>query len=505
MKINNGDACPPVAPPTCTQTYAQTAAGSSSVVTDQVGDHNSGAFVGSDGPGAAVHGSAQTTLVDSAAVPILLLPTTIEQLLALVGTKCEESLCGIKESFVQFMWGGMEQISKLQQERNESLEAIKQLQSDVARERDANNHLQRENNRLEAAKQTVAIQLDKIRSQHNACGGIIGGLRRNLAASIDQQSQQLQAASTQVVADLVLPKVADETIRERWTQLVLAIRKFAKQHLAWDYNAARDHGDSSNASGRDGADARGCDSRETMRGGLDLIHSETSALAGGNPNEQNRALGRLRRLVLEAQVWRLLGVFVFENKVGLWGGPAGELFSELCDMLSPSSSVSTEAVQRLVNWRVHGAAMIDQSIGIDAHNVSVVVSNMTCRHLRQFVVVDNNRNHERCVQQLATIVHSAVELYVIFTKSRAIFEVCWPNTGPPERALLEATSGRSSKYDGRIGDGSDEEDDQTQEVLYTCRGEPRFLAVSPALTKRGTADGDRYEEQIMLVQARVIV
>jgi hypothetical protein len=369
-------------------------------------------------------------------------------------------------------------VAACDKENQELRRAVAVTSQDLMREKSTNSNLSMGNT-------NAALQLEDLKKKNATLERANKEFRSELATMVDDAEKAKERDSG--IVQLAAPKVVDETIRARWIQLRSAILNLVHNFLKWDLDTAQAICRSMDEAAS-GAERPGL---AVLREGIKLFEAEVGDTGTFSPEVPDIS-DRLGATILQAVIWRALDQVAFKNFGGIWGGPKGGNFSTFCHSLSIDKLEDEAAIAEWVSVRIHGASVIDSSAGINEPILDKSAHTFLDHYLFPFADLQHQkhqRDKEKLHKEVVNVMRRAVELHVVFLKSRAVFNVAFPQEDVVRKAMADNNNGGG-------GGGF---------TLFYTTTNKNFLVVEPSLTKRGTADGEQYCDRFDLVDAQVII
>ncbi|KAK4199933.1 hypothetical protein QBC40DRAFT_327683 [Triangularia verruculosa] len=265
-------------------------------------------------------------------------------------------------------------------------------------------------------------------------------------------------------------KVSDNEIKNGLSQLKFLVRQFVQNHL-----------------------------RHSISG--DAVHSST--LTRLLPLSMRRHLpsANLCPVVLEAAIWSYLYSGIFQYHADLWAGPLGVQFCDTMQKVSnaiktsnQNTEVSETTYAEFNEWRARGVSFLLSSLDFDAGLHRTVIQ------FRDTVLVVLAKDHrdQATIEAAKEILLLAARLNNWLRSSKAQFTVFLthlPNAQCPLTTLFPLDPEIMEPY--RNLPTPPQGNDGSEPVIVAG-------AVSPGIHKRGTADGKKYDQRMVLVNAEVL-
>ncbi|EXF78217.1 hypothetical protein CFIO01_00212 [Colletotrichum fioriniae PJ7] len=205
----------------------------------------------------------------------------------------------------------------------------------------------------------------------------------------------------------------------------------------------------------------------------------------------------MRPFVVEHYIWKtIIGRFFDLGVDGsyekTWAGTIGKSFITCFEKLLVLCARRQVDPTKLLYCKAEMGEMIGQMIGVD-HPELLRVTQMEITAFAHFIpkeCSDYKVKREKLQKHIIKIFDDALQLRGIFMASRAYFYPKWCHK--------EVTGGGRIRFD----DKSMEAEGWEKEPL--CNGNMVLCNISPCLVKVGTADGDSYNSDLLLVKARVV-
>ncbi|KAL2873751.1 hypothetical protein SGCOL_011066 [Colletotrichum sp. CLE4] len=205
----------------------------------------------------------------------------------------------------------------------------------------------------------------------------------------------------------------------------------------------------------------------------------------------------MRAFVVEHYIWEAVIGRFFDTGVDgtygkAWAGTIGMCFTTCIEKLISIFYRRQMEPTRVFNCKAEIGDMIGQLIGIDEAEL-LRVEHMEIMAFAKFIPTDCS-GYQAKVEKLYKNIHkifdNALELRAIFMASKAYFYTDWcrKRIAVGARIRFEDKSMKAEAW----------------EKEPRGNGSTVLLNISPALMKVGTADGDSYGSDLMLVKARVV-
>ncbi|KAK0672628.1 hypothetical protein QBC41DRAFT_216785 [Cercophora samala] len=263
------------------------------------------------------------------------------------------------------------------------------------------------------------------------------------------------------------PKTTDLEIKGKWTQLAFLIRQLVESHLdvAFDQTTVRE---------------------------VPVIPTFPAAL------QYQLQSSRLRPLILEAGVWHHLYFHIFRPHASHWGGPVGETFASAFQKISgiikdtDSSKSQKSAMEEFHDWRTRsvGFAKLTTDAGFNLQ----AAANRFC----ETMVWPITGQSQAAGDDVTEIISLAAELDLILRSSKADFTVFITNlnlAGKPPNFWFP--------YDLNIM-GFTHRLRPPHDIYEVDSAVIVDVAVTPGILKRGTADGKKYDNVMVLVKLEAL-
>ncbi|KAF4781819.1 hypothetical protein HER10_EVM0003683 [Colletotrichum scovillei] len=201
----------------------------------------------------------------------------------------------------------------------------------------------------------------------------------------------------------------------------------------------------------------------------------------------------MRPFVVEHYIWKtVVGRFFDLGVDGSWAGSIGMSFITCFEELVAVCDRKQLDPTKLLRCKAEVGEMINRIIGVD-HTELSTVTQIEITAFINFIpkrCSDHQAKYEKLQKNMCKIFNDALELRAIFMASQAHFYTSWDYMQvadlPPihfDDKYMEAEGWEREP----LGDGN----------IVLCN-------ISPALVKVGTADGDSYDSDLLLVKARVV-
>ncbi|KAF5235488.1 hypothetical protein FANTH_11712 [Fusarium anthophilum] len=204
-----------------------------------------------------------------------------------------------------------------------------------------------------------------------------------------------------------------------------------------------------------------------------------------------------RELLIMGYLWVMIQDEVFDAEEQLWGGPGLKPYKTTRDHIinlvgDSESMLNTEtSIAHAARWLAQGSDMFNKLWESD-DRLSKRLILAEAKRLRPFYparLFTTDRCDKQVTDQLRGIIHTAIDLDKMMMRSKAIFKVHWRD--------------QSQKPCGHQVWNEDVMDAEASESVLSTRSRVLFL-ISPILHKVGTADGQRYDSQMVLAKASVV-
>ncbi|KAF5561107.1 hypothetical protein FNAPI_3847 [Fusarium napiforme] len=220
-----------------------------------------------------------------------------------------------------------------------------------------------------------------------------------------------------------------------------------------------------------------------------------------------------RELILMSYLWVIVQEDVFDAVATVWGGPELGAFKAVRDRIISKYSQqpffhcfadlkarigdginipsSDDPVAYAARWLAQGSAMMGSLWERDDRGFRRLVL-AEAKLLRPFYSTHQSladRCDRKVTDQLRDILNSAIELDEMMMRSKAIFQVHWRDRSQSPNS--------AARWNGNVMDS----------VASTKALSPRSRVVffiSPVVYKTGTADGQKYDSQMVLAKASVV-
>ncbi|WQF77373.1 hypothetical protein CDEST_02387 [Colletotrichum destructivum] len=299
--------------------------------------------------------------------------------------------------------------------------------------------------------------------------GRIGELT-NHTQSLGQQLVSLKAHNTGNRTLANDGKVSDDEIRSLWQQMAFNIQNIVANFLTGRPRPTQEelrHEHSTTGS---------CVVCQLTPEGLSLLWNED-----------------MRDSVLEGMIWVAICGYTFENvrqdnRVTIWGGGIGKIFSRLYRILFVAVKRAGTDPAAVLRWKSESARLIDSIMGASEESMQSAVRD-EFTGLSRFLPSNNEDLVSDFFKELNIVFEDAVHLHAIFMKSRALFYIDWAikHTSPDSGLLYDPERHNAEAWVQDLSNKSI--------VLFS---------ISPGLIKMGNADGDSYDKRIRLAKSSVV-
>ncbi|KAF5601486.1 uncharacterized protein FSUBG_8192 [Fusarium subglutinans] len=204
-----------------------------------------------------------------------------------------------------------------------------------------------------------------------------------------------------------------------------------------------------------------------------------------------------RELILMSYLWATVQDNAFDAIGTVWGGPELRAFKAVRDRIitrigdGVNIPNSDDPVAYAARWLAQGSSMMGKLWERDDRGFRRLVLTET-KLLRPFYSTRQSmvdRCDRKVTDQLRDILSSAIELDEIMMRSKAIFQVHWRD--------------RSQSLDSATMWNQNVMDSEASTKTLSPRSRVVFF-ISPVVYKTGTADGQRYDSQMVLAKASVV-
>ncbi|KAF5972606.1 hypothetical protein FCOIX_9246 [Fusarium coicis] len=204
-----------------------------------------------------------------------------------------------------------------------------------------------------------------------------------------------------------------------------------------------------------------------------------------------------RELILVSYLWVIVQDNAFDARETVWGGPELGAFKAVRDrIITRIGDVinipnSDDPVAYAARWLAQGSALMGSLWERDDRGFRRLVL-AEAKLLRPFHSTHQSmadRCDRKVTDQLREILNSAIELDEMMMRSKAIFQVHWRDRS---QSLNSATMWNQNIMDS-----------VASKKTLSPKSRVVFF-VSPVVYKTGTADGQRYDSQMVLAKASVV-
>ncbi|CVK95017.1 hypothetical protein FPRO06_00840 [Fusarium proliferatum] len=205
-----------------------------------------------------------------------------------------------------------------------------------------------------------------------------------------------------------------------------------------------------------------------------------------------------RELLIMGYLWVIVQDEVFDAEEQLWGGPGLKPYKITRDHIitligDRENILNTEtSIAHAARWLAQGSDMIGNLWGRDDRGMRRLVLRETKR-LRPFYsarLSSTDRCEKQVTDQLRDIICTAIDLDKMMMRSKAIFQVHW-------RDQSQKPYGCHQKWNG------DAMNSEASKNALSPKSRVLFF-ISPILRKVGTADGQRYNSNMVLAKGLVV-
>ncbi|KAF5667435.1 hypothetical protein FDENT_12121 [Fusarium denticulatum] len=204
-----------------------------------------------------------------------------------------------------------------------------------------------------------------------------------------------------------------------------------------------------------------------------------------------------RELILMGYLWNTVQDNVFDATETVWGGPELKAFKAVRDRIITRIGDgiyipnSDDPVAYAARWLAQGSAMMGSLWVRDDRGFRRLVL-AEAKLLRPFHSTHQSmadRCDRKVTDQLRDILNSAIELDEMMMRSKAIFQVHWRD--------------RSQRLNSVTMWNQNIMDSVASKKALSPKSRVVFF-ISPVVYKTGTADGQRYDAQMVLAKASVV-
>ncbi|EOO04006.1 hypothetical protein UCRPA7_645 [Phaeoacremonium minimum UCRPA7] len=196
----------------------------------------------------------------------------------------------------------------------------------------------------------------------------------------------------------------------------------------------------------------------------------------------------LAPLLFEAGIWSCLDKLVFGVTAEGWAGKLGRDYSQSCRNIREVIDADSSALNDYHDWRSRYAQLLEKLSPVSKKDLKMGAKKMADSILR----FQPDADRLAAEHDLREILADATDLNMMLRKSKAEFIFTFDNIDRkdsinfnPSRMQLRNLFGLTTRTSSSIPRGID-------------------LVISPALEKRGTSDGDKYDLQTMLIKPEVV-
>ncbi|KAF5638256.1 uncharacterized protein FTJAE_5357 [Fusarium tjaetaba] len=204
-----------------------------------------------------------------------------------------------------------------------------------------------------------------------------------------------------------------------------------------------------------------------------------------------------RELILMSYLWVTVQDNVFDARRTVWGGPELKSFKAVRDSIITRVGDGInipncdDPIAHAARWLAQGSAMMGSLWERDDRGFRRLVL-AEAKLLRPFYSTHQSmadRCDRKIIDQLRDILNSAIEVDEMMMRSKAIFQVHWRDRS------------QSPKSAARWNENAMDSVASTKVVSPRSRV---VFFISPVVYKTGTADGQRYDSQMVLAKASVV-
>jgi hypothetical protein len=144
------------------------------------------------------------------------------------------------------------------------------------------------------------------------------------------------------------------------------------------------------------------------------------------------------------------------------------------------------SLRHVARWSAQGAALFEHFIGRN-QKAFKRQAGIELERLKTFCDADSKNSDTDFLQEMKTVLGTAMDLDDMLMNSRAVFMVRWNESGHSTHALFNADKMEATAYSEKL----------SPETIVE-------IEISPMLVKTGNADGCNYDSSMVLVKALVV-
>ncbi|KAL2685561.1 hypothetical protein Neosp_006661 [[Neocosmospora] mangrovei] len=312
---------------------------------------------------------------------------------------------------------------------------------------------------LEAQAQHLSSKNDSLQKQ-------LQQAQDKLAKALEERDDQRRITDGATLADSA--KVTDDAVCGKWKQIDYNIQRLAKALAKVPTRRSTD---------------------ETARRRFLTLTPKWRILIA----EED-----FREFLIYAYLWMVTTEQAFDGKSGVWAGDTGATFKSIRDQIIaclPAKSDPTQyaipSLQQGARWVAQGSTILEHIWGRSNKAFEQVVASETQR-LGSFCDLaksNTGTTASSVAEDMAVIIRGAIDLDWMFMCSKAIFFIRWPDEREDNDEPLA--------FDRNLMEAIGWKKDLSPKSLVQ-------LVISPNLHKMGNADGQNYDQKMVLTKATVV-
>ncbi|KAM0296729.1 hypothetical protein ACHAO9_000374 [Fusarium lateritium] len=323
---------------------------------------------------------------------------------------------------------------------NEAANLYREIQKSHTRFVEADN----ENRQLKSEKEALEKQLKEAET--------------NLATALEERDEQRQLADGATWSGSA--KVSDDAIQSKWKQLDYNIRAMARALVKCQLRRIKD---------------------DAVKERFAMIHNDWQKLLTDD---------NYKEFVIQAYLWLVVFGQVYEDQGGIRDGVADlKAMHDTLVCVAPETDSPGRpgpSLRHVARWSAQGAALFEHFIGRNQkafkHQAGIELE-----RLKVFCDADSKNPDIDFLQEMKTVLGAAMDLDDMLMNSRAVFRVCWNESGTSTHTFFNA--------------------DKMEATAYSEKLSPKTIVeieISPMLVKTGNADGCNYDSSMVLAKALVV-
>ncbi|KIL94793.1 hypothetical protein FAVG1_01724 [Fusarium avenaceum] len=303
----------------------------------------------------------------------------------------------------------------------------------------------KQNRQLKSEKQVLEKQLKESETK--------------LAAALEERDEQRQLADSAWSGSA---KVSDDAVQSKWKQLDYNIRAMARALAKCQIRCVQD---------------------DVVEERFSMIHEDWQKLLTDDNHKE---------FVIQAYLWLAVFGQVFQDQGGIRGAGGVADLKTMRDTLvglAPDTDRPGRpgpSLRHVARWSAQGAALFEHFIGRNQKAFKRHAS-VELERLKAFCDADSKNPDTDFLQEMKTVLGTAMDLDDMLMSSRAVFMVRWNESGQSTHVLFNG--------------------DKMEAIAYSEELSPKTIVeieISPMLVKTGNADGCNYDSSMVLAKALAV-